>query len=656
MKNIFGDLYKKAYQFEPSRKEKLVHSSEDWSAAVLSGSDTTQTIDEPIKGNFARFFIGATVIIGLVLALQLINLQIVNGERNQTLANGNRIRQTVIPAPRGVIYDSKHQVLAENLADFELVATPSLLAPDGNDRTAIYTAIGQILGQDPNAIAQKVESKGLKSSEPVVVAEKIDRDKALLLDEKSRSLVGFTLNTSPNRDYLDGGSLSHFLGYIGRVSQDDLKQHPNYRPTDYIGKSGLENFYEADLRGSAGEEQTEVDAGGKPVRLLASIDPTPGNNLVLSINKDLQTKTAQILADGVKKAGSSAGVALAMNPNTGEILAAVNYPTYDDNLFAHGISNTDYQKLLNDPARPLFNRITQGTYPTGSTLKPLVASAALQEGVINGATTVNDTGQLVVPNPYNPSITQIFHGWKPEGLGIVNVVKAITWSSDIFFYTVGGGFGSQRGLGITKLDTYLQKFGFGKRTGIDVPNEASGFVPTPDNKLARVKESWTVGDTYNTSIGQGDLLATPLQLLSATSAIANGGTLYKPHLVHEIDSPDGKVVRTLDPEVLNKDFISPQNLALVKQGMAEAVASGTACCSTKAEVPVPVAGKTGTAETSTQDPTGKGSLTKPHAWFTAFAPIDNPQIAVVVLVENSGEGAEFAVPIARDILKAYFIH
>jgi len=659
MKKIFGDLYSKAFEFESSRKEKEVSSSEDWSAAVLSGSDATQRVEEPVRRSFSRLLIGLTGIIAVILGAQLFNLQIVNGEQNQHLANGNSIRQTVIPAPRGVIYDNAGNLLVENLANFQLVATPSLLAPTKSARTQIYQTIATILNVDPASIQKTVESNnkgGLTSSTPVIVADKIPRDQALLLDEQSRQLIGFTLDTNPSRNYLDGGNLSQFLGYIGRVSPQDLKTHPDYRPTDDIGKSGLESFYESDLRGKAGEEQTEVDAAGKPVRLLASVDPTPGNNLVLSINKTFEAKAAAILAAGVQKANATAGVVVAMNPSNGQILAAVNYPSYDNNLFAAGISAQDYQGLLNNPGHPLFNRITQGSYPIGSTIKPLIASAALQTGTINASSSVDDTGQLAVTNIYNPSIVQIFHGWKPGGLGLMNVVSALEWSSDIFFYTVGGGFGGFHGVGITQIDNFLAKFGFGKPTGIDLPSESAGFVPSPANKLARLKASWTVGDTYNVSIGQGDLLVTPLQLLDATAAIANGGTLYKPQLVHEIKSADGKTIRTIAPVVTDANFISPANLALVRQGMAEAVASGTACCSIKSTVPVPVAGKTGTAETSTQDPTGTGATTQPHAWFTAFAPIDNPQIAVVVLVEHGGEGASFAVPIARDVLQAYFAH
>lgn len=652
--NIFGE-HEHAISFEPSRKEQVAASAEDWSAAILSGSNTNQVIEEPMRPSFVRWLWAGIGVVAAVLVLQLVNLQIVNGAHNQTLADGNRIRTRFISAPRGVMYDRNHNVVVQNLANFDLTVTPSLLPTKSVDRQQDYQLVGGLLGQDPAQIKKIAEAKGLTASNPVVVAENIPRDRALSMDERSRDMPGFSLDTTPSRQYLDGGTLSPFLGYIGRVSPTDLKTHPNYRPTDYIGKGGLESYYESQLRGQDGKEQTEVDAAGKPVRLLASTDPQPGNNLILSIDQNLQQKTAQILAAGIQKAGAHAGVALAMNPQTGEILAAVSYPGYDNNLFAKGISNTDYQNLLNNPDKPLFNRITQGAYPIGSTIKPMLSSAALQEGVINTSTTIVDQGKITVPNIYNPSIVQIFKSWDSAGLGPMNVLSALQWSSDIFFYTVGGGYQNFHGLGITRIDNYLAKFGFGKKTGIDLPSESSGYVPSPDGKMARQKDSWNIGDTYNVSIGQGDLLVTPLQLLNATNAVANGGTVYRPHLVRQIDDASGKLVKTIDPQVEASGFISPQNLAIVRQGMAQAVSAGTACCSIKAEVPVPVAGKTGTAETSTQDANGQ-SATKPHAWFTAYAPLDNPQISVVVLVENSGEGAEWAVPIGKDILKAYFIH
>ncbi len=403
-----------------------------------------------------------------------------------------------------------------------------------------------------------------------------------------------------------------------------------------------------------GKEQTEVDASGLPVRALAQVEPKPGNSLILSIDKNLEDVMSNAVKTSVQAAGAKAGAAIAVDPRNGQVLGAVNYPSYDGNLFAKGITQSQYNALLNDPSKPLFNRVSSGGYPIGSTIKPFISTAGLETGAINASTTYNDTGKIDVPNEYNPSIVYTFKGWEPGGLGPVNVVRALTWSSDIFYYIVGGGYQNAKGVGATKLAEWYKKFGFGAKTGADIGDESAGFVPTPDNKKTYSSDAWSLGDTYNISIGQGDMRATPLQLAMATAAVANGGTLYKPHFASSIKDGNGNVVRDISPEVIQSNIASAKTLSLVKQGMEGAVESGTACCSIKRDVPVKVAGKTGTAETSSQGFDGKNPTTKPHAWFTAYAPADNPKIAIVVLIENSGEGAEFAVPATNNILKWYF--
>lgn len=651
--SLFGNFKEDAFSFKTSPKEAKVRASEDWSSAILAGQEGGR-LEEPLEGKFLHYFLFVIGLVALVLTFRLFDLQVVNGQRHRLLANGNRIRQKVIRAPRGAIYDRNHELLTRNVANFELVVVPSQLPAHPNDRATTYEQVSKLLNQPVDQIKQKAEANGLDYPQTILIADKLDREKALLLDEKARALVGFSVDTNPSREYLDNTLLAHFLGYIGRISAEELAKHPDYRGTDYIGKNGLEKAYESDLKGTDGSEQIEVDASGHQVRSLASTDAKAGNSLILSIDNGLEKKMAEYLQAEINRAGSGRGVALAMDPSNGQVLAAVNSPSYDNNLFANGIGQTDYQKLLNDPNKPLFNKATTGGYPVGSTIKPFVSAAALQEGVINTNTTVLDKGKLDVPNQYNPSIVYTFKGWKPEGLGVVNVVRALTWSSDIFYYMVGGGFEQFRGLGINKLLNYYHKFGFGRKTGIDIADESAGLVPNPDTKKARTGEGWFVGDTYNLSIGQGDLRATPLQLLTATSAVANGGTIYKPHLAKEIVSPDGQKVREIKPEAMDQNIIKSDYLKVVQQGMRGVVEEGTACCKFKAEVPVSVAGKTGTAETSSEGFDGKNPRTKPHAWFTAYAPADNPKIAIVVLIENSGEGADFAVPVARNTLKWYF--
>ncbi len=653
--NIFGDFYDRAYGYKFSKKERRMREAEDWSAAILSGSTEQIQLEEPLHSPIFYVMAVLSAVLATVLLGRLMYLQIITGQEHSLLASGNRVRTTAIAAPRGAIYDRNGVVLARNNARFDLVVTPNQLPLEPNKRLAGYQMIADLTQKSATDIQKTAESKGSNYSLPIVMVENITRDQALNIEEHHTDLDGFGVDVNPTREYLDGGSLAPFLGYIGRISAEEFKQNPNYRPIDLIGKTGLEKAYESDLRGKYGKEQTEVDATGLQVRALARSEPIAGNSLVLSIDKALEDVMAQSVKSAVESSGSKAGAAIAIDPRNGQVLGAVNYPSYDGNLFAAGITQSQYDNLLNDPGKPLFNRVSSGGYPIGSTVKPFIATAGLQEGVINStATTVQDKGKIDVPNQYNPSIVYTYKGWKPEGLGTVNVLRAITWSSDIFFYVVGGGFEGVKGIGPTKLTDWYKKFGFGRVTGADIGDESAGFVPTPDNKKKYSSEPWSVGDTYNISIGQGDMRATPLQLAMATGAIANGGTLYKPRFASQIKSEAGTVVRTIDPEVVVQNIASPANIKLIQQGMEGVVESGTACCKIKQEVGVKVAGKTGTAETSSQGFDGKNPTTKPHAWFTAYAPADAPKITLVVLVENSGEGAEFAVPAANNILKWYF--
>lgn len=652
--NVFGDFYSRAYSFKRSKREQQVAQSEDWSAAALSGSEQAGKLEQPLQSSRVRVFLLASFVAAVVLLGQLFYLQITKGRQNLVLANGNRIRQTTIHAPRGAIYDRNKQVLARNLASFDLVVNPAQMPNDKAKRAEIYTMVASLTKLSVDDVRKKAELNGKNFPQNVLIVPNLDRETALNIEEKTRLIAGFSVDINPAREYLDGGAFSHFLGYTGRISPEEWQNNSTYQPTDYIGKTGLEQAYESDLKGEDGKQQLEVDVQGRPIRELASAPAKAGNSLVLSVDNGLEQKMYQELKAGVERAGAQRGAAIAMDPNTGQILGAVNWPSYDNNLFAKGISKADYQKLLSDPGNPLFNKAVGGRYPVGSTIKPFISLAALEEQVINASTTVEDKGKIEVKNKYNPSVVYTFNGWNASGLGIVNVVRAIEQSSDIFYYVVGGGFENFRGLGADKLLGWYKKFGFGAKTGIDLKNESAGYLPSPSDKKAQTGEAWYVGDTYNISIGQGNLQATPLQLVTATAAVANGGTLYKPRLAKEVINSKGEVVREIKPEVAAANFLNPANVALVQQGMKQVVLQGTACCRIKAEVPVTVAGKTGTAETSSAGLDGKNARTKPHAWFTAYAPADNPQIAIVVLVENSGEGAEFATPITREILKWYF--
>jgi len=651
--SIFGDFYQNPIKFRRSKKETMMSHSEDWSAAILSGSSELVAREEPVRHYNYLLLAGVVIIVFLMLFVRLFNLQVVEGKRNSLLAKDNRIRTVVIPAPRGAIYDRNGVLLARNVAQNDLVATPKQLPEDDAKLEAIGKSVSEITAKDQTEIISKLKEIRKSNQPEEILLTKLDREQALNIEERAADLIGLSLETTPQREYLDQGMLAHFLGYIGRISKEEWQDHPEYRPVDMFGKSGIEKSYETELRGTAGKEQVEIDSTGRPIRFLARVEPTAGKDLVLSIDWELQKQIYNNLKAQVERAGSKAGSAVALDPNTGEVLAAVNYPSYDANLFAKGIGQADYNNLLNNDAKPLLNRVTSGNYPIGSVVKPFISTAALEEKVININTSVEDRGKLEVQNVYDPNIVYTFKGWKPEGLGTVNVVRAIQWSSDIFYYQVGGGYKGFQGLGEKRLLDWYGKFGFGKSSGLDIDEESAGYLPSAEKKKKATGESWYVGDTYNVAIGQGDLRATPLQVAVADAAIANGGKIIKPQLIKELKF-EKSLVRTSPVEILNPKIASSDNIRIVQRGMEEAVAGGTACCSIKNKVPVQVAGKTGTAETSSEGFDGKNPRTRPHAWFSAYAPAQAPRIAMVVMVENSGEGAEFALPVSREAFDWYF--
>lgn len=645
------------------KRDKGGHES--WSEAILPADAEAGVIETPTNRR-PLLIIAAVILLSMgVLLAQLFRLQIVEGARNLGLADGNRLQQQITRAPRGVIYDRNNVPLVTNLASSDVTVIPSLLPKDDSQRRQLYAEVAGLIGIGADqvetaaekncidaAVAKKIKPNQAKveclgSSQPKLVASNLERERYLAVDQAQNHLKGFRLEENPIREYRDEQLLSAILGYTGRVTAEDVKADRSYGQTDLIGKLGIERQYELQLRGHNGSEQTEVDATGRPIRLLGSRPADSGKNLVLTIDLELQRKLTESIKTQMSASGSRQAAGVALNAKTGEVLAAVNLPSYDNNLFAKGIGQKDYSRLINDQAQPLFNKVFGGAYPVGSIIKPLIGSAALQEGVINTSTSINDQGSLEIPNRYDPNIKYTFRSYERHAaIGVVNITRAIAMSSNVFFYTVGGGYGNIGGLGVDRLTKYYSKFGIGKKTGVDIPEETAGTLPTPEFKKRLTKENWYLGDTYNISVGQGDLRASPLQMAVATAAVANGGQVLKPHLLKEIKDSAGRTIEKKQTEVVEKDFINPANLNVIKQSMRQAVSApyGTACCQIEQQVPVAVAAKTGTAET---DPNGKR---KPHAWFTAFAPYDDPQIVVVVLITNAGEGSQYAAPAVRDTL------
>ena len=575
------------------------------------------------------------LVLGLAVLLgKSFYLQLIKGNYYFSLAEENRIRAKYVKAQRGVFYDDSGEVLVRNISGFSLFITSSDLPREGEARKSVLEKVAAIIGLSLKEIEDKI-SDYRYYFQPIAVLSGIDYEKAMILKIASVDLPGVALEVDTWRQYLAGESFSHLLGYVGRINAEEYEDNKDqYLLSDNIGKIGLEKSYEKYLRGEHGKKLIEVDALGREKKIIARSDFVPGRDLVLAVNSDLQKKVFEILSAKLQK--RKAAAIIISNPQNGEILALVDYPGYDNNLFATGISQAEYSKLIENEKNPLFTRSLSGEYPSGSTIKMAIASAALQEGIITKNTTISSVGGIWVSQWFFPD-------WQEGGHGATNVIKAIAQSVNTYFYYIGGGYGDFKGLGIDLLVKYLQLFGFGQKLGIDLPGEKDGFVPTQAWKETVKKELWYIGDTYHLAIGQGDFLATPLQINAYTAATANGGILYKPHLIKEIISADGQR-EAIMPEVIRRDFISKENINIVKEGMRETVVSGSA--GSLNALPVKVAGKTGTAQWNTTK--------ENHAWFTGFAPYDNPNFAITVLVEEGGEGSSIAVPIAREIMSYWF--
>ncbi len=589
------------------------------------------------------------VIMVLTLFSRLAYLQISNGAHLRALAEGNRLRERVNLAPRGQIIDKYGSVLADSTASFRLVVTPADLPSD--KLLSELERVKQLLAIQEDQVAKNAEIINAKSTKPVEIATKLRAEQAILFETHALEFPAMSIETLPVRNYVSSEVFSHVLGTTGAVTDKNLEEDNKdlYVLEDVIGKTGLELWYEDKLKGENGKKIVEVDAVGSVVKNLGHVQSSPGNSLKTTLDKELQE---QLYGQFSGRQGAI-GAAIAMNPKTGEVLALLSYPGYNTNQFALGISGKDYQNLLNDKTLPLFNRAIAGQLPPGSTVKPMVALAGLESGVITDKTVFVDNGKISIPNQFNPSVVYDYVGWKRTGLGPMNVRSAIAMSSDIFFYIVGGGLDSAKieGLGIERLSDYYRKFNLGKITGIDVPGEKSGLVPDPAWKMNYYNKNavlgkWYLGDTYHVSIGQGDLLVTPLQVALWTSIIANNGVGMKPHLVSEVLDKQGATVDTIEPSILVNRVGSEANIKVVKEGMRQTVLAGTA--KRLQTLSITSAGKTGTAQFDNNE--------HEHSWFTAFAPYENPEIVITVLVEGGGEGGAAALPIAESALKWWAEH
>lgn len=637
----FG-LWRKKYIVSRNQRSSIEPEEIFFDAQIkqdrISGELTSSKLEVPISFNNFKWIGFLIAIVSLVMFSYDFYLQYMQGSVFALQAKNNNMRIQSIKAPRGIIYDRNMTALVTNEPSFDVVAVPKDLPSDQDGLENEIKNLSDIIGISENELKVVIESADKMSILPVMLKENLDKNLALLLETQIGNFKGIKVEKNAVRDYKNSLAFSHVIGYVAKISTNELKDKIGYMPTDYIGKMGVEQSYEHVLKGKNGKYVIYLDAKHNILKEGMEQGSSVGDSVVLSIDADLQNKVFELLEDARKETGLGASF-VAINPQNGKILAMASSPGFDNNLFSHGITSKDYQFLLNDKTKPLFNRVVSGKYPPGSSIKPYIGLAALEEKIITPEREILSTGSVVIGS--NPETAFVFRDWKEGGHGLVNIVKAIAQSVNTYFYAVGGGHQGVEGLGIDRMKKYLELFGFNNQLGIDIIGETSGFLPTPEWKKERLNERWYIGDDYNAAIGQGYILVTPLQIAGAVSVIANEGILYQPQLVDKIVNSDKELIKEIEPKVIKKDFAQDKNLNVIKMGMRETIISGSA--RSLGELPIKVAGKTGTAQF--------GSDGKTHAWFSGFGPYDDPEIALAVLVEGGGEGSSVAVPIAREVFR-----
>ncbi len=610
----------------------------------------------PFSKNTSIFLYAIFAITMLVFFAKSFQLQIIENEHLSIRASENRLRMYQIKPKRGVIYDSNFEQLVWNKPSFDLILDRKNFPKDEAKAQKILKTIAEIIDSiSLEDLKEKIE----KNETPIIlIYENLNHSNLVALEVKIKNqneFSGIKIEENTVRDYANGSVFAHIIGYTGKINKNELKNLKNYSFTDYIGKTGLEKSYEEILRGEPGEFQYEKNAQQEIIKKFVKKEPKTGKSLILWIDANFQKMIEGALKEQLKKIDGQKGAIIAMNPKNGAILALISWPNFDNNKFSQGISQKDYDEIQNNPANPLFNRIIAGQYLTGSTIKPIIGIAALEEKIISESTSLYCPLKLCVENIYSHEKEcygdWAFHGW-------TNIKKGIAESVNPFFYIIGGGYWAPKdlllenpnlpkkftGLGVVKIKEYLELFGWGKKTNIDIPGEKNGFIPDAEWKKEIIGNSWTLGNTYHLSIGQGYIQATPIQIANSFSAIANEGTLYNPQLVNKILDDEGNTITEIEPEIIRQNFIDPKNLQITKQGMRDAVIYGSSAL--LQDLPVKVASKTGTAQTPKKN--------YHHNWVTVFAPYDNPEIVLTVLIEDV-EGLQSAsLPLAKKILEYYF--
>jgi penicillin-binding protein 2 len=597
---------------------------------------------------FAVFGLIVVLVVGL-LTTRLFYLQVVQGGYYAGLSQENQHSLVPLQSARGLIFDRAGRQLAINIPSYVVRIRPADLP--FTQRDIVTSRLATLLEIPQSEIIEAIDRYASQSFELVRLASDVPSDVARIITEESASLPGVQVNVEERREYEYGPLVSHVLGYTGAITKDELDllgEDSGYLNDDQIGKSGVEATFEDVLRGAYGQQEVEQDALGRIVRTIQVTDqPEPGDSLELTLDVETQRQAEEALRWATDIVGLQRGVVIVMNPQTGEILAMVSLPTYDDNLFAQGISSDDYQALINDPNRPLVNFGISEQYPPGSQYKLVTGTGALEDGIITDSTLVETAGYLSIGS-YR------YYDWNRRGFGPLDIYGGFAHSSDTFFYQLAGQ------LGIERLAHWANEFGFGERTGVDLPAEARGIVPTNEWKEQLFNEPIYPGEVYQAGIGQGYDAATPLQVLNAYNALANGGSLLKPQIVRRVLAPDGTVVQELQPEVLHNLDVDPDTLRIMRMAAREVVTSRHTF--NLVDLPIVVAGKTGTAEFGVRD--SKGRLPY-HTWFTAFIPKftettpgdpakTDSELSIIAFAYGSNTKGNAAVEIVKYFLQQHY--
>jgi len=573
-----------------------------------------------------------------VLFLRLFYLQMIHGEEYRRLSTTNCVRLKSIKSSRGLIYDRNHNLLVDNRPAFDLV----IVLEDAKPLKQTLERLAEMTGDSYEDLMATIKKAGRAAFyKPLVLKRDITRDLLAVIEAHQFDLPGIHIDVEPTRNYIHKKTAAHLIGYLGEINKEELAsgKFPNVRSGDSIGRYGVEKSFEADLQGKRGGHQVEVDVNGRVIKILKTVEPVSGKDLVLTMDLSLQQKAEGLL-------GENDGAVVALDPSNGDVLVMASSPNFDQNDFIGGISTEKWQALRDDPGRPMNNKAIQAEYPPASTYKTITALAGLEENVIDRNATFFCPGFYRFGN-------RRYHCWNRYGHGHLSVVDAIAQSCDVFFYQTG------EKIGVDALARYAHGSGLGRLTGIRLAHERPGLIPTSAWKKKRFKERWQAGETLSISIGQGFNLVTPLQMAVFISAVGNNGTLYRPRLVKSVQDAKGQLIREIEPDITGGLPASQKNLAIVRQGLLEVV-HGNRGTARRIRLPgIQIAGKTGTAQVFSRKAGEKFDNKKlrrtlqDHAWFVCYAPAQNPRIAIAVIIEHGEHGSSAAAPVAKELIHAY---